>query len=255
MKIPALLMILFLSLSTFAQSGFREFGIGYTYMAPLGMMKDNIERGNGFTIDYYLTPANNRFSFGIEFSYTLYGHDKNKQVYTFEDGTSADMDIVVDNSYSNLLVAGRYFIHDGSLVRPYISLKAGYSWFRTDLNIYDPDDWDQCEPIDNDILQKDGSFIGSVGAGIQYDLSGIFKKLNANHILFNLNANLVMGGMIKYMNADAPDHNQPGAIDLNARFINTQTQVIHEHHVGNVYQSYLEMVELRAGFIFRKSKY
>lgn len=224
-------------------------------MAPLATMKDNIERGNGFSIDYYLSPTNSRYSFGMEFTYTIYGHDRNKQVYTFEDGTTANMDIVVDNSYSNLMLAGRYVIHDKSLVRPFLSLKAGYSWFRTNLNIYDPDDWDQCEPVDNDILQKDGSFIGSVGAGVQYDLSGIFKKLSVNHILFNLNANLVMGGMINYMNADPPEHNQPGASDMNARFINTQTQVIHEHHVGNVYRSYVEFMEFKAGFIFRKPRY
>ena len=39
--------------------------------------------------------------------------------------------------------------------------------------------------------------------------------------------------------------------DVMARFINTQTQVVHEHHVGYVYSNVLSMVEYRLGVIYR----
>lgn len=236
-----------------AQSWQGEFGLGYTYMEPLGSMSNNIKRGHGFTADYFITPKNSRFAYGLEFSYTLYGHDKSEQVYTFSDGSTANMDIVVDNSISNLLLAGRYYLRDESILRPFINVKAGYSWYKTDLNIYDPDELDHCEPVDHDLLLKDGTLVLSAGGGFHYDLSAIFKKVSPNRFLFTLNANLALGGRVNYMNTDAPSHHDPSAQDVNARFINTQTQVVHEHHVGYVYSSYAELLDIRAGLIFRKS--
>ena len=44
---------------------------------------------------------------------------------------------------------------------------------------------------------------------------------------------------------NAPDQ------DVMARFINTQTQVIHEHHVGYVYRSVMNMMDYRIGIIMR----
>lgn len=239
-----------ISICVEAQEWTQQMGLGYTYMAPMGTMKKNISRGNGFTMDYFFVPQNSRLAVGADFAFTIYGHDKERQLYTFSDGTQADMDIVVNNSIVNLSVAGRYFLKDESIFRPYIIFKGGYSWFRTDLNIYDPDDWDQCEPVDDDVLLKDGTFTVSGGGGFQWDMSGVFKKLNPNRILFSLSANIVLGGSVKYMNTDAPTmHNQP-TTDVRARFINTQTQVVHEHHVGYVYSSYVEMIEVRAGLAF-----
>jgi hypothetical protein len=53
------------------------------------------------------------------------------------------------------------------------------------------------------------------------------------------------------MNADADPHHQKGAPDVGhvtAEFINTQTMIVHEHHVGHLYQSPVQMTELRVGF-------
>jgi opacity protein-like surface antigen len=251
------LSLFFLGLVTFSASGQsieREFGLGYTYMAPMGPMQPHIKRGHGFTMDYYLSPAKKPLAFGLEFNYTQYGYDRSEQIYTFDNGTTAPMDIVVDNAITSLMAATRYFFRNDGLLRPYVSGKLGYAWFTTHLNIYDPNAWDDCAPVDNAILLRDGTVAFSVGGGLQYDLSGMFKKMNPNNVIFTLNANLVLGGHVKYMNTDAPEHHQPASTDVKASFINTQTQVVHEHHVGNVYQSYLEMIDFRAGLIFRTNR-
>jgi hypothetical protein len=198
----------------------------------------------------------NRLAIGMDMNYTVYGNDVSKQEYTFSDGTTAKMDIIVNNTFLNFMIGGRYYIVEveGKNIKPYVSLKGGYSWFRTNLNIYDPDDNDHCEPVDTDLLMKDGTFLLSGGGGIHWDLSSIFKKQEPNRFLFNVGANLTLGGKVNYMNSDAPSQNHSNhySSDVNAQFINTQTQVIHEHHVGYVYSSFVEMVEIRAGFIFRR---
>ena len=246
--------LLMIALSASSQS-FREIGMGYTYMSPMGSMQKNVRHGHGFTMDYYVIPNAGRFGIGAEFNYTIYGYSKTRQLYTFDDGTQADMDITVNNSISTIMLAARYYLRDAAIFRPYITVKGGYSWFITNLNIYDPSDWDNCEPIDEDILLKDGTFLASGGAGFQYDLSGLFKKMRSDFLLMNLSVNLTLGGRVNYMNADAPSHaHHPPTNDVTARFINTQTQVVHEHHVGYVYTSYVEMVDMRAGIVLRISR-
>ena len=249
-----LLSLISFTSAAFAQGGF-EFGLGYTYTAPIGTMKQNISRGNGIALDFYVIPEKiNRLAIGMDLNYTIYGQDKSRQEYTFSDGTVAPMDIIVNNAFTNLLVASRYYVlpPEGRIIKPYVTLKGGYSWFRTSLNIYDPDDTDHCEPVDKDMLLKDGTFSVSGGAGFHWDMNSIFKKINSNTFLFNVGANVTLGGKVNYMNTDADHHHQPNpATDVNARFVNNQTQIVHEHHVGYLYNSFVEMVEIRAGLVFR----
>ncbi len=257
MKLKLLLFTFLMSHWAFAQIEGYEFSFGYTYASPIGTMNQNIKRGNGFTMEFNLIPEKiNRLAFGVDMNYTMYGNDISKQEYTFSDGSTARMDIIVNNTFLNFMVGGRYYIIEveGKNMKPYVSLKGGYSWFHTNLNIYDPDDNDHCEPVDSDILMKDGTFLISGGGGFHWDLSSVFKKKEPNRFLFNAGANLTLGGKVNYMNSDAPtqNHNIQNHSDVSAQFINTQTQVVHEHHVGYVYSSFVEMVEIRAGFIFRR---
>lgn len=258
MKTLSLFFLLALSHLAIAQIQNYEFGVGYTYSSPIGTMQQNIKRGNGVTLDFYVTPEHmSRFAFGADLNLTIYGTDESKQEYTFNDGTTAKMDIIVNNYFTNFMVGGRYYLTEteGRKILPYVMLKGGYSWFRTDLNIYDPDDNDHCEPVETDMLIKDGTFLFSGGAGLHYDLSNVFKKWSSNRFIFNISASLTLGGQVNYMNTDPPDHSSGNhsQSDVTAQFVNTQTQVVHEHHVGYVYNSYVEMVDLRAGFIYRRN--
>jgi opacity protein-like surface antigen len=244
------------------QSGYaqwsREWSLGYSYAAPTGKMKQNITRSHGGVLDFHFLSPTGKLALGTDFIYSIYGFDKTTQQYMFPDGTTANMDIQVSNSFFNLMASGRYYLITGKKLMPYVGLKAGYSWFVTDLNIYDPDDFDSCKPVETEMLQKDGTWIYSVGGGIQYDLSSVFKKLPKEVFLINVSAFYTQGGTVNYMNTDVPDGhhattappNRSG--DLEASFINTQTQVIHKHHVGYVYSSYAQMMDYRITFTFRK---
>ena len=74
-------------------------------------------------------------------------------------------------------------------------------------------------------------------------------------MFFDLSAHMTQGGTVDYMNVHK--HSQPTTqtpeSDVTARFINNRTQVVHEHHVGHVYSSMVEMMEYRVGAVFRLS--
>jgi hypothetical protein len=50
------------------------------------------------------------------------------------------------------------------------------------------------------------------------------------------------------MNVDAPANSHSNhTSDVYAKFINTQTQVVHDHHIGNVYTGVIEQIDIRFG--------
>lgn len=254
MKAILPLFLIAFSVSAVGQSRI-EWLAGYTFASPSGKMKQNIRQGHGVTLGAQHVVAEKRVSVGLDFNYTIYGQNQSQQQYTFDDGTVADMDINVNNTFSNLMASVRYNLLSGKKVIPYIGFKAGYAWYRTHLNIYDPDDLDNCAPVETALLHKDGTLVYAAGGGLQYDLNTIFKRLPDGMLGLNLSAFYTQGGMVNYMNTDAPNHHTPAPSnrvgDFTADFINTQTQVMHKHHVGYVYNSLVKMMDFRISITSR----
>jgi hypothetical protein len=139
-------------------------------------------------------------------------------------------------------------------LRPYAEFKAGYSLFTTNLLILDPDDTDSCEPVDTEVLKKEGTMAYSAGGGLRVDLSVMSKNGRPGRSYIDFSVNATQGGRVDYMNTDAPaqsqQHSSQRGNDVEAEFINTQTQVVHKHHVGSVYSSFVQATDFRLGLLF-----
>ena len=88
---------------------------------------------------------------------------------------------------------------------------------------------------------------------MQIDFNTFFKNSAQGRFYLDLNIHGTYGGIVKYMNVDRDAHQQVPDQDVIAKFINTQTKVIHEHHVGYVYSNVLNMLEYRLGILYRIS--
>jgi len=243
------ILIIIASSAVLTMNAQGEFGFAFQYVKPRGGMSETINNGFGFTLE----AAHNfdrPFSAGLEFSYNNYGYSRTKQQYTFDDGSVTDTYVNVDNYFLNLNTTGRWFLRNGKTINPYLSAKLGYSWYRTSLNIEDPEDETACEPLESHILSKDGTVISSGGAGVRIDLGTFLNSVEPGKLFIDMNAHLVQGGRVKYMNADHDPDDHPDS-DVTAQFINRQTQVVHEHHVGYVYSSFANMMEYRFSIILR----
>lgn len=248
----ALVMTL-IAMGATAQHWSPEMGVNYIYTAPMGSMKNNIRQGNGVVMDFGMITPSKRFSLGVELQYSIYGYDDSKQQYDLDDGTTALMEVTVSNSFVNIMAFGRYYLLTEGNFQPYLAAKGGYSHYSTDLNIYDPDEGDNCSPVESDILQKDGTFIAGLGAGVKMDFSAIFKRSSPGRFYLDFATTITKGGTVKYMNTDAPaQHTHTTDTDaVEAEFINTQTQVVHSHHVGTLYNSPVQLLDFRLGVSFR----
>ena len=69
--------------------------------------------------------------------------------------------------------------------------------------------------------------------------------------MVDLSANIIRGGTMEYINTkhlmDAQSMSDPEGKPLEVKFINVNTQSMHEHTVAQVYTSSLRMLEFRAG--------
>lgn len=246
------LLILWSSLIVHSVCGQQwDMGSSFNYARPNGGMGRNIEQGFGITLEGARVLKNAPFTVGAEFSYNAYGHEKTRQQYTFDDGSVTETNVIVTNAFSNLFLTGKFFLRNSKLINPYLSGKMGYSWYRTNLTIEDPEDVDGCQPLESDRLLTDGTFTASGGGGVRVDFSGVFKKVRSNMLFFDLSVHTTQGGNVEYMNVHRQNNHGTPERDVMARFINNRTQVVHEHHVGHVYTSDVEMMEYRFGVVYR----
>lgn len=88
----------------------NEFGVYYAYSNPSGSMGTIIQQGHGGGIYCEWINPNERFAFGLDFTMSLYGHDKSRQEYEMDDGTLAPMDIIVSNTFLNIMGYARWLV-------------------------------------------------------------------------------------------------------------------------------------------------
>jgi hypothetical protein len=244
-----LIPAMFLSISAFSQNW--EFGSNLMFSQPTGSMKRDMNNAFGITLDVarrFKSPI----AIGTEINFSSYGSETTRQQYTFDDGTTTETNVNVHNDIINFHLTGKYFFRNNKNINPYLSGKIGWSFFKTTLTIEDPDDASSCHPLENDVLQKDNTYSITAGAGVRVDFNSLFKNMDQQRFYFDLSVQSIQGGRIQYMNVEHDPAKQPTPDqDVMAKFINTQSQVIHEHHVGYVYTNVLNMVEYRLGIICR----
>jgi hypothetical protein len=191
-----------------------------------------------------------------------YGSQSTRQTYRFSDGATTETDVNVNNTFLAFNAIARMDLLASGVVIPYLIGQAGYNLYRTTLYIENPDDPDGCKPLENKALLSDGAFSVSGGGGVRWDLSTIFKSAAKDKFLVDLSVLYTQGGSVQYMNvnipATYPQHHSAPATDnvstYNARFINPANQIVHEHHVGDVYQSYIQAMEFKLGLVYRLSR-
>lgn len=227
-----------------------ELSTDLNFSQPVGMMSKNMNNAFGLSMDIshkFKAP----FSLGIELGLGNYGYQTTRQEYTFDDGSVTETDVNVSNDMFSMLLTGKHFLRPDKKINPYLSGKAGVTWFTTNLTIEDPEDESSCHPLESDMLSRDATYSFSGGAGVRMDVNSIFKNAQEGRLYFDVSVHGTHGGIIRYMNVEMSPSMSPPDQDVMAKFINTNTQVIHEHHVGYVYTSVLNMVEYRLGMVFR----
>jgi hypothetical protein len=263
MKKALLFFQMLVAVSTAALAQY-DLSFNYTYSQPQQQMGAYIKNAHGLQVQALYRLCNSRLAVGAGIGINGYGSQTTRQTYWFSDGSTSETDVSVDNSFSTFHAIARLDLLPSAVITPYVTGIAGYNVYKTSLYIENPDDPDGCTPLENKSLQKDGAFSVGGGGGLRWDLSSIFKGAAKQRFFADLSALYTQGGRVSYMNVNIPatsstnqHHLSPASSDVfsyTTRFINPVNQVVHEHHVGDVYSSYIQMVEFKLGVVYRISR-
>ena len=250
-------------LSVTATAGFGQSAAGFSYSLglPACQMKENIKPVHSINATLLSKfKSNSKFSWGIEAGFGQYANFTKEQDIRFPDGSGVNTDVTYSSNVASGGFITRYNFFKQARVNPYLSGKVGVANFFSKVFVHDPEDDDDCKPLDKKTPINDVSFYGGVGAGMMIDVSS--KKCKRGSSWIDISVNQLYGTKLDYINVkDIKDHvhNDPNnpvlptdkSTPLNIRFVNVATQTIHEHQLAEVYNSPLSLLEIRVGVIFR----
>jgi len=257
---------LLLSIQSYSQisaEGFYQFGL------PTGGMNITFDNSHGLGVSLMTKQSKeSKFSYGLTGVYSFYGHENTTVESMTSDSTIVYNNVEVSNAFTTLSLTGKYtFPQFAGRISPFLGANAGWARFITDMYIGETQDYDNCAPVEPNILQTDNTWLLNGNAGVELFMNGLFNPENADRefqSVLSFSIGYTFGGKVSYMNADKNDltiagnphagHTENSGSEINpyyVPFVNTQTQVVHEHYIGSVYTSQFRMIEFRLGFIYR----
>ncbi len=248
-----------------------ELGGSYSMSLPMCDMGKNIQPLHSLStsINYRMPGKFNRISVGAEFGIGFYAYVTKEQDLRFPDGSGIRTNVTYSSNVASAALQTKINILDPkkAKVNPYFLAKGGYACFFSNVLVEDPEDGSSCRPLDHENIISDNTMWLAYGGGVQIDLSAICKKEKQGKVIFDFAVSKISGGELDYINTKhIKDHihtdptapqPSPGPVKsepLTVRFVNVSTQTIHEHQVAEVYNSPLEMLDLRLGVLFRLGK-
>lgn len=194
----------------------------------------------------------------LKTSWGSYSAKTLQQTYMFDNGSQTTTDVSYTSSLHKYLLGTKVMLgRDYKAVRGFVTPQIGVANFRTKIVIADPQDEDDCKPLDRETTQKFAGFVYGGEIGAQISMEKLFKGISSEntHKLF-ISASYLAGFdhfeyvNVRYMQDEVHDtQTSHSSGDINASFINVTTNQIHEHKIAEVYHTNLRMIGINIGYV------
>ena len=259
MKTTLLIILSIISLQTIAQNRY-QLGAYVPIDFPDKSVMPKMSVNGGFGIAAAYSPIyGSPFFIELKGSWGGYASRILEQTYQYDNGSQTRTDVTYTSSMNKYLLGVKYMIgQDFRAVRGFITPQIGVAKFKSRIVIADPQDVDDCQPLDRETAQRFTGFVYGGEVGAEVSLDRIFTKMaSENQHKIVLSANFLGGfNHFKYVNVrymeDAVEGTHVGhdGNSINASFINVSTNEIHEHQVAELYHSALRMWGFNVGYTF-----
>lgn len=254
-----LILILFFSIGSSAQKKHTvDASIGYQFSMPMGKMSNYINSIHSLTTTATIAipGTNEKLMAGLDFNIGWYGMLRQPINYSLGNNRFINTTVEYSSNMSQIGPVIRYHFINKGKIRPYVHAGASYTRFASSLFVNDPNDADQCRPLEQSTLIKDNAWTSNLGGGIRFFIS---KQGNIKDFI-DLSVTRVNGPDINYINvrnhqhqsaAVNPTPTDPKNTPLNIRFIDLRNNSIHEHKVAEVYNSPITLLNVRLTYVAR----
>jgi hypothetical protein len=262
MKKIYLLLLLF-PVVGFSQSNFQVgtyFGTYSPFKSQMPKMSTTYGQGFHFA---YKPSAHLPISLDWSSHFGWYYNRTMKETYVFSNGSSTTTDVTYTSKLRNHLFGVKVNLsNDYSAFRPYIKPQLGWATMKSKIWIADPNDVDDCQPLDKETNHVYRGAVYGGEAGFEIDMNRLFKNVmeENKHFLYFSVAYLRGFGQFEYINQKYMMSHEHGVHeggstetedgrDLTTQFINVTTQEIHDHKIAEVYKTPYEMWGLKIGYV------
>ena len=146
--------------------------------------------------------------------------------------------------------------NDFSKVRAFIKPQIGSATYKTNIRIADPENEDDCKPLDKRTSQRYSDFVYGGEVGMEFALGTVTSSFSQK--LF-FTASYLQGFRpfeyvnIKYMQDGMVDHSSHVASndtrEIKGEFVNVTTQAVHEHKIAELYRTNMSLIGINVGYL------
>jgi hypothetical protein len=240
---------------------YGQFNGSMNYMAsfPQQDMAKNIDAVHQIVLvgGYRLPNAFKQLSIGAELGYGTYANLRVPVTLSFDNSPPTSTHINYASNTFNAHAFVNYDLTRHTLLTPYVSIKGGFHNFHSNIRVDDPEDTDGCQPLERKSILRDNTTSFSYGGGFRYQLKRhTDAKFNRKQFI-DFQITQTRGGTIDYINTKKlEDHAHHTATltstdvakPLEIRFINVQSNVVHNHMVAEVFSTPLRLLSFKFGY-------
>jgi hypothetical protein len=248
----------FFSLSLLMYGQFNG-SMNYVASFPQQDMAKNMDAVHQIVLvgGYRLPNAFKQLSVGTELGYGTYANLRVPVTLSFDNSPPTSTHINYASNTFNAHAFVNYDLTRNTFITPYVSIKGGLHNFHSNIQVDDPEDTDGCQPLERKSILKDNTASFSYGGGLRYQLCrNKYTGLSRKHYI-DFQITQTRGGTIDYINTKKlEDHSHHTATltssdqaqPLKMKFINVQSNVVHNHMVAEVFSTSLRLLSFKFGY-------
>lgn len=232
--------------------------------AIMSKMSSNIGMGLQFAYKpLYHLPV----SFELKASVGTYSNHTMEQTYYFSDSSSTTTNVSYSSSMNKVLFGTKVLIgSEFQKIHGFFTPQIGASFMRSKIRIADPQDEDDCKPLEKATTQKYSGFTYGAELGAELDMSVLMKNIRENKHYLYASATFLNGfGQFEYVNVKYMHNHAHGPLpeggttttitdengrDITATFINVSTNSLHDHKIAELYRTNLQYWGFNIGYVF-----
>lgn len=246
-------LVLFLVSAHIAAGQSFSTHVGYTLGLPSGEMGQQMDPLHGFNIEMTFARKESRFAAGLGFQMGWYDSYRRDVEVSIDGQPVFDAPMVVQHHMANLSLLLRYDLIEAGPIIPFATLRPGWLFVGTRLEVRDPNRTGGAEgPINlfDETLHRDNAFTAGLGVGARFDIALLFRGLGKDMFFMEAEAGYLLGPEVAY----AFSERENGARGPVAEGAQTNVDRIEtEFHNIHRYRSTYSMLSFKVGFTFRLS--
>lgn len=266
MKYLYLFLLVVFPVVSFSQGEYNfQFGLFGTAEIPLRSQMPKMGTNFGIGLQFAYKPVNRVPVFlELKGNVGMYDYRTSRETFIFDAFSSTETDVTFKSSMNKVQFGTRiYYTSFYRPVRAYVTPQVGINFLRSRIRIADPEDIDDCRPLENRITHRSSGWTYGGELGVEIDVKQLISGEYSNNRLYVSVAYMSSFNKVDYINTRYMNESEHGVYqdghvyhggaddrDLTAAFVNVSSNSLHEHKIAEVYRTPLKFITIHAGYIW-----